>query len=107
MTERLPGESLVTRGLEDLAAGRESAEALLIAIGAPRLRRLGVPVPDVLPATPEHRLFRLLGRDDPRRAHSRYNALIRRLVSYERARERERGARARAASAFESRRFTE
>jgi len=95
MSERLPGESLVTRGLEDLTAGRESAESLLVAIGAPRLRRLGVPVPDVLPATPEHRLFRLLGRDDPRRAHSRYNALIRRLVSYERARERERGARSR------------
>ena len=61
MSERLPGESLVTRGLEDLTAGRESAESLLVAIGAPRLRRLGVPVPDVLPATPEHRLFRLLG----------------------------------------------
>src|SRR5206468_4809728 len=54
MSERLPGESLVTRGLEDLTAGRESAESLLVAIGAPRLRRLGVPVPDVLPATPEH-----------------------------------------------------
>jgi hypothetical protein len=98
MSERLPGESLVARGLEDLAAGHESAEALLVAIGAPRLRRLGVPVPDVLPTTPEHRLFRLLGRDDARRAHSRYNALIRRLVSYERARERERGARARSSA---------
>jgi hypothetical protein len=58
------------------------------------------PVPDVLPATPEHRLFRLLDRDDPRRAHSRYNALIRRLVSYEHARERERGARARSPANF-------
>jgi hypothetical protein len=95
MSERLPGESLVRRGLKDLAAGRESAEALLVAIGAPRLRRLGISVPEGLPQTPEHRLFRLLGREDARRAHSRYNALIRRLVSYERARELERGARTR------------
>jgi hypothetical protein len=92
-TERLPGEALVGRGLEDLALGRESVEALVVAIGAPRLRRLGVTIPARLPRSPEHRLFRLLGREGSRNAHSRYNALIRRLVSYERARERERSAR--------------
>jgi len=95
MSERLPGEALVGRGLKDLARGRESVEALLVAIGAPRLRRIGVPVPAELPPAPERRLFRLLDRDDSRGAHSRYNALIRRLVSYESAPERERAARTR------------
>jgi hypothetical protein len=35
--------------------------------------------------TPEHRLYELLAREEPDSAHSRYNALIRRLVSLERA----------------------
>jgi hypothetical protein len=34
---------------------------------------------------PEHRLYDFLARDEPDAAHSRYNALIRRLVSFERA----------------------
>jgi hypothetical protein len=36
-----PGEDLIHQGLIDLAAGEESIPALLVAIGAPRLRRLG------------------------------------------------------------------
>jgi hypothetical protein len=40
----LPGSDLVVRGLEDLAAGRESAEALLVAIGRPPLVRPGLEV---------------------------------------------------------------
>jgi hypothetical protein len=35
----------------------------------------------------EHRLYRLLTQDDPDSAHARYNALIRRLVSFKRAAE--------------------
>ncbi len=35
--ETLPGADLVRRGVEDLKADRESAEALLVSIGAPRL----------------------------------------------------------------------
>jgi hypothetical protein len=34
---------------------------------------------------PEHRLYARLAQDNPDAAHSRYNALIRRLVSFERA----------------------
>jgi hypothetical protein len=82
----LPGEDLITAGLEDLARGIESAPALLVSIGAPRLQRLGITVPATI-ASPELRLYELLQRDDPDAAHSRYNALIRRLVSYERAAE--------------------
>ena len=80
----LPGADLVTGGLDDLAAGRESVSSLLVEIGAPRLRDLGVDVPASRPL-PEHRLYTLLARDDANSAHSRYNALIRRLVSFERA----------------------
>lgn len=78
---------MIESGLRDLVAGRETVEALLIAIGAPRLRRIGLKLPSVLPATPEHRLYELLAGDDQDSAHSRYNSLIRRLVSYERAAE--------------------
>lgn len=83
--ESLPGGHLVERGLRDLAAGRETAEALLVAIGGPRLRALGLDVPEM--EAPERRLYDLLAREDPDAAHSRYNALLRRLVSFERAAE--------------------
>lgn len=79
----LPGGDLIREGLDDLRAGRETAAALLVAIGAPRLRQLGMDVPTA--ETPEHRLYDLLAREEPDSAHSRYNALIRRLVSFERA----------------------
>ena len=83
----LPGEDLIEEGVRDLLAERETIAALLVAIGSPRLRRLGIELPDTLPENPEHRLYELLARDEPDSAHSRYNALIRRLVSYERAAE--------------------
>ena len=83
-TAQLPGAQLVETGLADLARGVESVAALLVAIGAPRLRQLGIRVPEG-PAQPEHRLYALLARDDADSAHARYNALLRRLVSYERA----------------------
>jgi hypothetical protein len=80
----LPGEDLVRRGLADLGQGVESVEALLVSIGAPRLRRLGLGVPEPFPS-PEHRLYELLRREHGDSAHSRYNALVARLVSFERA----------------------
>jgi hypothetical protein len=87
MTPALPGQDLIDTGLADLRAGRETIEALLVAIGEPRLRRLGLELPGQLPDEPEHRLYELLAREDSDAAHSRYNALIRRLVSFERAAE--------------------
>jgi hypothetical protein len=85
--EGLPGGELIREGLRDLDAGRQSTAALLVAIGAPRLRRAGIPVPEIPFDRPEHRLYELLARDGADSAHSRYNALIRRLVSFERASE--------------------
>lgn len=87
----LPGAELLEGGPEDLARGRETVAALLVAIAAPRLRRLGIPVPPDrdLPRDPEERLYRLLGREhgDP---YGLYNSLLRRLTSFARALERER-----------------
>jgi hypothetical protein len=82
--ESLPGADLIERGTEDLGRGRESAEALLVSIGAPRLRSVGVELPSPIPS-PEHKLYMLLAREKGDAAHSAYNALIRRLVSFERA----------------------
>jgi hypothetical protein len=79
MNHALPGEDLIETGLRDLREGRESIAGLLVAIGSD--------LPDDLPSNPEHRLYDLLARDDSDSAHSRYNAYIRRLVSYERAAE--------------------
>jgi hypothetical protein len=84
MPNDLPGHELIAQGLDDLAAGAETAAALLVSIGAPRLRQLGLQIPDPIPGG-EHRLYELLRRSDPDSAHSRYNALVRRLVSFERA----------------------
>jgi hypothetical protein len=85
-----PGEDLIKQGLRDLAAGNETIPALLVAIGSPRLRRIGFPVPASIPSSPEHRLYEKLRLENPDSSHSQYNALIRRLVSFERAAECER-----------------
>ena len=80
----LPGHELVLKGLRDLAHGLESDEALLVSIGAPRLRRSGFDIANPL-ASPEHQLYDRLAAQDAESAHARYNALVRRLVSFERA----------------------
>jgi len=84
---RLPGDELVTAGIRDLAAGRESEASLLVAMAAPRLRALGVDVPEGGGEFPSHRLYDLLSDRDRGAAHSRYNALLARMVSYSRAAE--------------------
>jgi len=87
MMRALPGEDLLIGGVEDLRAGVVSFASLLVEIGYPRLRRLGMEIPTPTTDAPEHRLYEMLGESDAATAHSRYNALIRRLVSYERAAE--------------------
>lgn len=82
----LPGGDLIRDGLRDLRDGVDSVPALVVSIGAPRLERLGIDVPAPL-ADPERRLYEYLRHTDGDAAHSRYNALIRRLTSFERAAE--------------------
>jgi len=76
---------MVEKGIQDLREGVVSREALLVSIGAPRLRSAGLPLPAATLPDPEHALYALLADEDSDSAHSRYNALIRRLVSFERA----------------------
>ena len=84
----LPGQDLVREGLADLAGGRNTAAALLVAMAAPRLRALGLDVPDGGGERPSHRLYDLLAaRGDGAGAHSQYNALVGRMTSFARAAE--------------------
>ena len=85
MTEALPGAELVEKGLADAAGGRWTVEGLLVAIAASRLRGLGLPVPHEVPDEAELKLYRLLVESGVPNAYGRYNSLVRRLVSYERA----------------------
>jgi hypothetical protein len=84
--QNLPGHELVSAGLDDLAAGRETEASLLLAMAAPRLRTVGVDVPPTAVRVPSHRLYELLALDAPS-PHSRYNALVGRIVSFARAAE--------------------
>jgi hypothetical protein len=54
-------------------------------MAAPRLRMLGFDVPAGEGGRSSHRLYELLDRDAG--AHSRYNALVARIVSFARAAE--------------------
>ena len=82
----LPGNDLIEKGVSDLRRGTETVEALLVSIGATRLRSLGLDVPDPH-ASAELRLYELLRREHGDDAYGRYNALVRRLISFERAAE--------------------
>lgn len=85
----LPGESLVRKGLADAQAGRLTAEACLVSIASPRLSRAGLlaGIQAELQPEPELSLYRLL-RAQGGDAYSKYNALVRELVSFENALDR-------------------
>jgi len=84
-----PGEELITRGLSDHAAGRETVESLLVHIGWPRLAAVGLvngmSAPEVRKPFAEERLYQLLCATHGRNAYAAYNSLLRRLVSFENA----------------------
>jgi hypothetical protein len=77
----LPGADLVDRGVADLAMGRVSVEALLVSRATARLRACGVGIDSPLPDS-DRRLYQLLAEREGTGAHSAYNALTRRLVSF-------------------------
>lgn len=58
-----------------------------MSMAAPRLRALGMDVPNSDESDAGHRLYGLLSDEDRASAHSRYNALVGRLVSFARAAE--------------------
>ena len=82
-----PGEELIDQGIADLKEGLETVPSLLVSIGATRLKRAGLAIPDNTFDNPEHRLYFLLCDLYGNGAHSKYNSYIRRLVSFERAAE--------------------
>lgn len=83
----LPGADLVWAGIEALRRGEPTIEALLVMVGTRRMRAAGLDIPPGLPLRryPEHALYLAVAARHPQDAHSRYNALVRRLVSFERA----------------------
>ena len=87
----LPGSEIVLQGLADLQEGRETQNSEAVLIAATRLRAAGLDVPPATAETPAaHRLYARLAAEDARNAHSRYNAIIRRVGSFARAAERAR-----------------
>ncbi len=82
----LPGEELVRQGLADFQADRHTIPACLVCIARPRLSRAGLMPLENPSEYSEHelQLYDLLKREggDP---YSRYNALLRELVSFENA----------------------
>ena len=99
----LPGADLIASGITALRRGNVTVEALLVAVGKTRLRAAGIEVPEPpgLGQTPELALYAALcacGVPDP---YGRYNSLLRRLVSFERALET-RNTRARRAGGGEA-----
>lgn len=81
--EGLPGADLVVAGMADLHAGRDTPNAALVRMAAPRLREIGFAVPRSEADQPgSHRLYELLSEDDPAGAYSRYNALLGRMASF-------------------------
>lgn len=82
----LPGGEIVDRGLRDMAYGRRTQEAFLVALAAPRLARERVPLPK-RPADwmdPDLLLFREIETNtaDADLAFSRYNAARQRIDSF-------------------------
>jgi hypothetical protein len=75
----LPGSELVSKGLVDLAEGRETAESLLVQVARERLGELGLEVTGPGGADAELRLYALLCRDGVADPYSAYNGLLRRL----------------------------
>ena len=85
--DELPANDLIRQGLDDLAQQRQSVEACLVKIGSAQLRRCGMAleVTDEDALSADHELYALLSRQHGNDAHGRYNALLRELVSFERA----------------------
>lgn len=82
----LPGESLVRQGLADLQSGRRTAPAYLVSIARTRFCGAGLlrDTDDFPQQESELQLYRLLLREGGD-AYSRYNALLRELISFEQA----------------------
>lgn len=75
----VPGGDIVDSGLAALARGDITPESLVVAEAAPRLRKEGVPVPDMAIEEPCEQLYTLLEQRHGDMAHARYLALLERV----------------------------
>lgn len=92
---KLPGAEIVLPGLADLESGRRTINASAVQAAAPRLRRAGLDIPFTASAAGDvpaaHALYEQLSEELGDAAHSRYNAILSRVVSFAGAAERARG----------------
>ncbi len=91
LMQGLPGEELIRQGLADFQSGRNTISACLIGMARSRFVRAGLlsgTTPNsISEPEPELQLYRLLlheGGD----AYSRYNSLVRELISFGQALDR-------------------
>jgi hypothetical protein len=83
--KNLPGAHHIIDGLRDLAANRHTIASCLVRIARYRLARTGlIPKEDQKDDNAELDLYAMLSHEG-NQAHSRYNSLIRELVSFEHA----------------------
>ena len=82
----LPGADLIVTGLSDYHGRRHSIPACLVRMARPRLIKAGV-MPPVPPTDDgaELDLYQLVSSLEGSHSYSRYNALVRELVSFEHA----------------------
>ena len=81
--KEVSGYGLVSRGVADLRAGRESIPAFLVALAPGRLGELGIEVPPLwFDDAPDRLYVAVEAVVGDAAAHSHYNALRRRLVSF-------------------------
>ncbi len=78
----LPGGAMIDRGLDDLVAGRATAESLTVSLAAPRLRREGVPIPKATFPDADRLLYRRMEDAHGALAHARYLAHLRQVASF-------------------------
>jgi hypothetical protein len=85
LLEGLPGGALIQEGLADHRAGLQTIAACLVRIASPRLSRAGLIHPEATDDEGvELELYQLLSGEGGR-AYSRYNSLLRELLSFEHA----------------------
>jgi len=79
----LPGAEIVLPGLADVKSGRESVNASAVQAAAPRLRRAGLDVSSASGRVPAaHILYRQLSDELGDAAHSRYSAILSRVIDF-------------------------
>lgn len=78
----LPGAEIIEKGLADLAKGLVTIESCLVSMAPNLLEEVGINFPDRPIDEPELTMFRLIESRSGDAAHSQYNALRRRLVSF-------------------------